>query len=98
VAFGLVQLEAHSSGLPVVSTDLTTGVPFVNEHGVSGLVVPPSDAEALAAALSEILSNDELRERLGSQAKERALTRFTIDRMATDTLEVYREAIAGGAG
>lgn len=97
-AFGLVQLEAHASGLPVVSTDLTTGVPFVNEHGVSGLVVPPSDAEALASALKELLGDDELRARLGIQAKERALARFTIDRMAADTLEVYREAIAGGTG
>lgn len=97
-AFGLVQLEAHASGLPVVSTDLTTGVPFVNEHGVSGLVVPPSDAEALASALKELLGDDELRARLGRQAKERALDRFTIDRMAADTLEVYREAIAGGTG
>ncbi len=97
-AFGLVQLEAHASGLPVISTDLTTGVPFVNEHGVSGLVVPPGDAEALGAALKELLGDDELRARLGRQAKERARARFTIDRMAADTLAVYREAIAGGTG
>ena len=94
-AFGLVQIEAHAAGTPVVSTDLTTGVPFANEHGVSGLTVPVGDVSALADALSSLVGDDELCERLGEQARTRALERFSVSRMADDTLAVYDEALAG---
>jgi rhamnosyl/mannosyltransferase len=92
-AFGLVQIEAHASGTPVVSTDLTTGVPYANLNGVTGLTVPVGDVDALTHALCTIIDDDELRARLGAQAQERALRDFTIPRMVEDTLEVYKEAI-----
>ncbi|GAB4276399.1 MAG: glycosyltransferase [Coriobacteriia bacterium] len=102
-AFGLVQLEAHAAGTPVVSTRLTTGVPFVNEHGVTGLTVEPKDPVALAEALSRLVSDAELRERLGAQARERALRDFTHERMVDETLALYDELLAaaparGGGG
>ncbi len=93
-AFGLVQIEAHASGTPVVSTDLTTGVPFANLDGVTGLTVPVGDAEALSVALTRLVTDDELRTRLGSQARARARSDFTIPRMAADTIAVYEEAVA----
>jgi rhamnosyl/mannosyltransferase len=92
-AFGLVQIEAHAAGTPVVSTDLPTGVPYANLDGVTGLTVPVGDAQAFGGALKRILSDDVFRARLGRQAKERALTRFTIERMVRNTVTVYREAI-----
>jgi rhamnosyl/mannosyltransferase len=92
-AFGLVQIEAHAAGTPVVSTNLTTGVPYANLDGVTGLTVPVGDAAALADALRRLLSDDELRKRLGDKAKRRALSDFTIPRMVEDTLAVYAEAI-----
>ena len=91
-AFGLVQLEAHAAGTPVVSTTLTTGVPFVNEHGVTGLTVPPGDVAALAGALGELVTDDALRRRRGTQAASRAHADFTIARMVERTLRVYDEA------
>ena len=91
-AFGLVQLEAHAAGTPVVSTTLSTGVPFVNEHGTTGLTVPPGDVAALADALATLVGDEALRSRLGRQAAERALGHFTIARMVEQTLEVYDEA------
>ncbi len=93
-AFGLVQLEAHASGTPVVTTMLTTSVPFVNADGVTGFNVPVGDDGALASALQRVVGDPELRARLGSQARERARREFTIDRMVDDILVVYEEAIA----
>jgi glycosyltransferase involved in cell wall biosynthesis len=92
-AFGLVQIEAHAAGTPVVSTALTTGVPYANLDGVTGLIVPPGDELALREALTRLLSDDELRARLGRQAQARALRDFTVPRMVEDTLAVYAEAM-----
>jgi rhamnosyl/mannosyltransferase len=95
-AFGLVQLEAHAAGTPVVSTRLTTGVPFVNQHGVTGLTVPPGNVSALAGALRTLTTDEALRARLGAQAAERVARDFTTARMVADTRAVYHEARKGG--
>jgi len=92
-AFGLVQIEAHAAGTPVISTNLPTGVPYANADGVTGLTVPPGDVDALRDALRRLLGDDELRARLGRQARERALREFTVPRMVQGTLDVYAEAI-----
>ena len=92
-AYGLVQLEAHASGTPVVCTDLPTGVPWVNVDGETGLVVPVGDAEALGAALARLLAGEALRTRMGARARERALESFTIETMVAGTLAVYDEVL-----
>ncbi len=91
-AFGAVQVEAHACGTPVVSTNLPTGVPFVNQDGVTGLIVPPGDAGALAAALRRLIDDPKLRARLGAQARDRARAMFSLDAMASGVMDVYREA------
>jgi len=97
-AYGLVQLEAHASGTPVVCTDLPTGVPWVNVHGETGLVVPVGDAAALGNALARLLTDDALRARMGEHARERALADFSVARMVERTIAVYDETPAAGRG
>jgi len=94
-AFGLSQIEAMACGLPVVSTDLPTGVPYINRHGETGLIVPPADPARLALAINELLQNGELRRTLGQQAKVRATTEFGAQRMCEQLMGVYNQVLAG---
>jgi glycosyltransferase involved in cell wall biosynthesis len=93
-AFGLVQLEAMGAGLPVINTDLDTGVPEISVNGITGITVPPADAEALARAINELLENDELRQRMGHAARERARQEFSLDLMISRTAKLYEEVLA----
>ncbi len=90
-AFGMVQLEAMLCGRPIVSTDLDTGVSWVNEHERTGLVVPPRDVGALHNALARLVSDPALGQRLGTEARARVLARFTSDAMCGATFSLYRE-------
>lgn len=92
-AFGIVQLEAMAYGLPVVNTSLPTGVPWVSRDGETGLTVPPRDTEALATALSTLLSDPDRRERMGRRAEQRVRPVFGRDEMIDDVLDCYRRTI-----
>jgi len=92
-AYGLVQLEAHACGKPVVSTNLPTGVPFVNKDGYSGIVVPPKDSDSLSEAINKLFKDDELRSKLGVQARQRFYEEFTSEIMIDRTLKLYEEIL-----
>ena len=92
-AFGMVQLEAMLCGRPVVSTDVGTGVAWVNQHEQTGLVVRPGDAAGLHEALHRLLTDSDLRRRLGQAARDRVRAEFTDTNMCASTLRIYRDAI-----
>lgn len=92
-AFGLSQVEAMASGLPVVSTNIQTGVPFVNKHGETGLSVDPADSDELAKSINALLSNDDLRLRMGEAAVARAHSMFSAGAMCENVKRVYREVL-----
>jgi len=77
----LVILEAMAAGLPVVSTPVGA-VPDAVLDGETGLIVPPGDPAALAAAIRRLASDESLRERMGRAGRERFLAKFTDERCA----------------
>jgi glycosyltransferase involved in cell wall biosynthesis len=93
-AFGVVQLEAMAAGKPVVSTDLGTGVGWVNRNGETGYVIPPRDARALRDALAHLLGSAALQKSMGEAAAKRIRSSFTLERMIDDTLALYRDVNA----
>jgi glycosyltransferase involved in cell wall biosynthesis len=89
-------LEGMASRCPVVATSVGE-IPAVVEDGHTGILVPPEDIDALSKAVTSLLSDSELRARMGSAAKERVKKHFSAERMTTDYLHVYQEAmIANG--
>ncbi|PYS46346.1 MAG: hypothetical protein DMF68_19445 [Acidobacteria bacterium] len=92
-AFGIVQLEAMACGVPIVNTNLDSGVPFVSPDKVSGLTVPPADSESLSQAINTLLNNPSLRARLGRAGQARVRSEFNLSLMAERTLELYKEVI-----
>lgn len=90
-AFGIVQIEALASGLPIISTELGTGTSYVNLNQQTGLVVPPGDAEALAMAVNMLAADPDLRRTYGEAGRKRAAELFSIPVMLDKIEQVYRE-------
>ena len=93
-AFGIVQVEAMACGKPVVSCALQSGVKFVNQDGVTGLLVTPEDSAALAAGLRSLLGNAPLRQRLGAAARARAEREFAEDVMVARYWNCFERVLA----
>jgi glycosyltransferase involved in cell wall biosynthesis len=89
--FGLPVLEAMACGTPVVASN-TSSIPEV--AGGAGLLVAPHDAQALAEALERVLSDVELRAAMRGKGFAQA-QRFTWERTAQATLDLYRAVLAG---
>ncbi len=94
-AFGLVQVEAMAAGLPVVCTELGTGTTYVNLDGVTGLVVPPRDPDALAAAINTLIADPDRRAEMGRAARDRVEQEFALDVMVDRVLGALRSDRAG---
>ncbi|HEY7627311.1 MAG TPA: glycosyltransferase family 4 protein [Ilumatobacteraceae bacterium] len=89
--FGIVVIEAMAGGAAVVAADVG-GIPEIVEDGVSGVLVPPGDADALRDALQALVSDPLRRAELGAAAKRRAES-FTATAVIPAIEDLYRRLL-----
>jgi starch synthase len=89
---GIVNLEAMACETAVVASRVG-GIPEVVAEGETGLLVPPADPPALAAAVNELLADPERARRLGLAGRERVLQHFTWRAVAERTLALYSRLV-----
>jgi len=86
-------LEAMAAARPIVATAVG-GVPELILDGQTGLLVPPKDPQALAEAIISLLRNPRMATAMGVAARQRVLDHFTVDRMITETEQIYHRLLA----
>jgi len=90
--FGISFLEAGASGIPSVAGD-SGGVRSAVRDGETGIVVPPTDADAIADAIRALLVNPERRQQMGRAARRAVETHYNWDRVARDTRQFTNEVV-----
>ncbi len=89
---GIATLKAQAAGVPVVGCE-AGGLPESVEHGVTGLLVAPGNADALRDAIATLIDDSELRERMGRAGRERMQNAFSIDTMADRHVALYEQVL-----
>lgn len=89
---GVSLLQASAAGVPIIASR-AGGMPEAVADGVSGLLVEPGNATALAGALRTLIDDACLRARLGTQGRARIEREFSVEQMVEGNLAVYRELI-----
>lgn len=92
-AFGITLLEGAMYGKPLISSEIGTGTTYINIDQETGVVVPPSDPQALRAAMTTLWQDPELAQRYGENAAKRFQALFTSERMAESYIELYQQLI-----
>ena len=90
--FPVVILEAMAAGLPVVSTTVS-GIPEAIEDGVTGLLVAPEDAAALADALDKLAANPRLCSEMGQNARASLREKFSIETTGAAYMELFEHCL-----
>jgi len=91
--FGLPAAEAMSSGLPIIATRAGALPEVVGKDGETGILVPPAEPDALAAAIKRLLDDEPLRKRLGEAGRKRVQSNFSWEQAARKTVQVYEELL-----
>ena len=92
-ALSNVLLESMAAGVPTVATRVG-GTPEAMVDGVTGLLVPPGDSAALASAVERLLSDPQFAATLGHAAKQTVKARFSAERMADATAQLYADLLS----
>ena len=92
-AFGISLLEGAMFGKAMICSEIGTGTSYVNEHQVTGLVVPPADSAALNHAMQQLWDNPELAAQYGVAARQRYLNLFTAQNMGRAYADVYKKLL-----
>ncbi len=87
--FGLVNIEAMSTGLPVISTQVG-GIPEIVVNGKTGFLVPPNDTHALVEAIETLLDDDQLRITMGREGRRRVERSFTWKNHIEKLIKLYK--------
>ena len=88
-AFGIVQAEAMSFGLPVINTNVPSSVPYVSLDGITGLTVAPHDATALATAIQRLGHEPDFYHACSRNALQRAMI-FSEENLIGSYAKIYR--------
>lgn len=94
-AFGISLLEGAMFGKPMISSEIGTGTTFINIANETGLVIPPSDPDALRQAMRYLWENPEEAVKLGRRAEERYWKHFTAEKMVNDYVSLYHKLAEG---
>lgn len=92
-AYCYTLVEGLMYGKPIISTELNTGTSFVNQMGVTGLVVPPANPNALKVAMDELWNDHKKAAEYGAQARMRFEKLFTANLMSKKYFELYKNVM-----
>ncbi len=93
----VVLMEAMAMTIPCVTTFIT-GIPELIRDGQDGLLVAPSDAEGLAAAIARLMDDAELRQRLGAAGRARVEDKYNLHRNIDRLAAIFRRRLSGESG
>ncbi|MFA6570504.1 MAG: glycosyltransferase family 4 protein [Bacteroidota bacterium] len=88
--FGMVLLEANACGKPIVGTNVG-GIPCVIDNYINGLLVPPKNPQALADAITKILTNPSLAKKMGEKGYKKVIKNFTWEKQINKTRELIEK-------
>lgn len=88
--FGVAAVEASACGIPIVATNVG-GLPEVVDDGVSGIIVPPKNAEQVAFALEKLIADKGLRDKMGINGREKVEKQYDWQNNVNQMVSLYRK-------